>query len=217
MAQEPQPSVPDPTTTAAPDTIAAGPLSSPAEHEQLSPSASIVQERTDSPNLPPHLRKTITRVPVTPDFDTASTASTHVQRGIHNKNSGSYFGSSALGSSTESQGPQPAPASVSASQSPTSIDLLKKTARNNIAMAARRDSLTDIRQNNPDLALSGNIISATFNIPHSLDYRKGTEWVSLSRSSHRTRSTQRASIYQAATCSANKAGLETPPRPVRSL
>ncbi|ERS95413.1 trehalose-phosphatase [Sporothrix schenckii ATCC 58251] len=44
-------------------------------------------------------------------------------------------------------------------------------------MAARRESLTDIRASNPDLALSGNIISATFNIPHSLDYHKGADWV----------------------------------------
>lgn len=42
---------------------------------------------------------------------------------------------------------------------------------------SRRESMTDIRAISPDLALTGNIISATFNIPHSLKYRKGSDWV----------------------------------------
>jgi trehalose 6-phosphate synthase/phosphatase len=44
----------------------------------------------------------------------------------------------------------------------------------------RRDSLLDIdpRAANPSLSLSGGIISATFCIPHSLQYRKGADWVS---------------------------------------
>lgn len=41
----------------------------------------------------------------------------------------------------------------------------------------RRESLTEIRAANPDLALSGNIISATFNTPHAFVYRKGGDWV----------------------------------------
>ncbi|CAM1503561.1 Fc.00g011520.m01.CDS01 [Cosmosporella sp. VM-42] len=40
----------------------------------------------------------------------------------------------------------------------------------------RRESLSEIRAANPDLALSGNIISATFSTPHSFKYRKGGEW-----------------------------------------
>ncbi|EAQ91920.1 hypothetical protein CHGG_00155 [Chaetomium globosum CBS 148.51] len=39
-----------------------------------------------------------------------------------------------------------------------------------------RVSMSDIRAISPDLALTGNIISATFNIPHSLKYRKGADW-----------------------------------------
>lgn len=42
----------------------------------------------------------------------------------------------------------------------------------------RRESLSEIRASHPDLALSGNIISATFNIPHAFTYRKGGDWVS---------------------------------------
>jgi trehalose 6-phosphate synthase/phosphatase len=46
------------------------------------------------------------------------------------------------------------------------------------ASTPSRGSMSDIRDISPDLALTGNIISATFNIPHSLKYRKGADWVS---------------------------------------
>ncbi|KAL9941776.1 threalose-6-phosphate phosphatase [Verticillium nonalfalfae] len=41
---------------------------------------------------------------------------------------------------------------------------------------ARRHSIDDVRNANPDLPLSGNIISATFNIPHSFKYHQGSDW-----------------------------------------
>ena len=43
---------------------------------------------------------------------------------------------------------------------------------------ARRESLSEIRAANPALSLSGNVISATFNIPHAFTYCKGGHWVS---------------------------------------
>jgi trehalose 6-phosphate synthase/phosphatase len=43
---------------------------------------------------------------------------------------------------------------------------------------ARRESLSEIRAANPELSLTGNIISATFNIPHAVTYHKGGAWVS---------------------------------------
>lgn len=49
------------------------------------------------------------------------------------------------------------------------------------AMASGRlESLDEIRAANPDLSLSGNIISATFNIPHAFTYCKGGDWVRIS-------------------------------------
>ncbi|KOS23365.1 Trehalose-phosphatase [Escovopsis weberi] len=45
----------------------------------------------------------------------------------------------------------------------------------------RRESLSDIRSSHPELALSGNIISATFTIPHALTYQKGGDWDLKSR------------------------------------
>jgi trehalose 6-phosphate synthase/phosphatase len=46
----------------------------------------------------------------------------------------------------------------------------------------RKESLVDVdpRAANPSLGLSGGVISATFCIPHSLKYRKGADWVSIS-------------------------------------
>ena len=46
----------------------------------------------------------------------------------------------------------------------------------------RKESLVDVdpRAANPSLGLSGGVISATFCIPHSLQYRKGADWVSNS-------------------------------------
>lgn len=41
-------------------------------------------------------------------------------------------------------------------------------------------SFSEIRAANPNLEWSENIISATFNIPHSLKYHKGADWVSTS-------------------------------------
>ncbi|KKA27334.1 hypothetical protein TD95_002300 [Thielaviopsis punctulata] len=50
---------------------------------------------------------------------------------------------------------------------------LSQTQRNR----RRRESLSTIRAANPDLSLSGNVISATFNIPHSVKYRsKDGDW-----------------------------------------
>ena len=45
------------------------------------------------------------------------------------------------------------------------------------AAAGRRGSLSDVRAAHPDLSLSGNIISATFNAPHAFSYHKGGQWV----------------------------------------
>lgn len=60
-------------------------------------------------------------------------------------------------------------------------DLSKRSPRNrnNSATMNRRESLSEIRAANPDLSLSGNIISATFTPTHTFTYRKGGQWVSV--------------------------------------
>lgn len=49
-----------------------------------------------------------------------------------------------------------------------------------VSAMRRRESLSEIRAANPDLALTGNIISATFSTPHTFRYLKGGDWVSIS-------------------------------------
>jgi trehalose 6-phosphate synthase/phosphatase len=74
---------------------------------------------------------------------------------------------------------QPGPSSAAPSTArPNSVLglLQRRVTTDNMA---HRESLSDIRAANPDLLLSGNIISATFNIPHSFTYRKGGDWVSI--------------------------------------
>jgi hypothetical protein len=58
----------------------------------------------------------------------------------------------------------------------TSDDIAK---RSSLAALDSKESLSEMQSAYPGLALSGNIISATFNIPHSLRYHKGADWVSL--------------------------------------
>ncbi|CAK7236770.1 hypothetical protein SBRCBS47491_009750 [Sporothrix bragantina] len=150
-------------------------------HEQLSPNNNAIDEHTDAPNLPPHERETITRVPVTPDFESDAVTTpaihsyTHGGRTDHNRPATEDDPADPVSPSDK----QAAPAAGILGNSKSGADLLRQALRptaNFARMANRRESLTDIRNSNPDLALSGNIISATFNIPHSLDYRKGADW-----------------------------------------
>ncbi|CAK7229926.1 hypothetical protein SCUCBS95973_007396 [Sporothrix curviconia] len=166
--------------------------SPPSPHEQLSPSNHVVDERTDAPNLPPHERDAVTRVPVTPDFDAdaVTTPALHSYTHTHDGHADSTR-PAAEDDPADPVSPsdkQAAPVAGILGNSKSGADLLRNALQNNVktasktatttaSMANRRSSLTDIRNSNPDLALSGNIISATFNIPHSLNYRKGADWV----------------------------------------
>lgn len=46
-------------------------------------------------------------------------------------------------------------------------------------MEDRGKDSSSFRVADPKLSLTGNIISATFNGPHTLSYRKGGQWVRL--------------------------------------
>lgn len=54
-------------------------------------------------------------------------------------------------------------------------DILRRMSKSS---HGRRESISDMRAAYPSLPLSGNVISATFTIPHSVKYRKGADWVS---------------------------------------
>ncbi|KAI6374789.1 hypothetical protein MCOR25_003053 [Pyricularia grisea] len=127
-----------------------------------------------SPELPPSGLQE--EVPVTPGITTAA----YRDFEFDNDESGGgpgYFGrrgqnmmTTPVGKGLEDDGLGP-----SADSSAPDPEVLKRI--NQFRLGGRKESLTNIRAMNPDLSLSGNIISATFNIPYSLEYRKGADWV----------------------------------------
>jgi len=139
-----------------------------------SPRQSLADKRSDS-NLPPHEREDVTKVPVTPGIHLGTyhsdTSETSLRAG-----SPSYFRPHATGftSSPDNLSNPQSPSEV-AKNADSPVDILRRMSLKNAL--SRRESLTEIRQGHPDLALSGNIISATFRIPYAVKYKKEGDWV----------------------------------------
>ncbi|KAI0107378.1 glycosyltransferase family 20 protein [Hypoxylon sp. NC0597] len=153
-----------------------------AEQMSFSPRESALgSDSQESLNLPPHERKAITRVPVTPGIQASTYSSrTGTDSSAPKAPSPSYFtqdpGKNDSGFATAP--PVESPSDIS---SPT--NLAKGAAsdhevlrRMSISLRGRRESISEIRAAAPDLALSGNIISVTFTTPHALKYHKSGDW-----------------------------------------
>jgi trehalose 6-phosphate synthase/phosphatase len=156
------------------------PPSGQEEHESFSPRSSLLRSTSTESPVPPHERESITKVPVTPGISLDTYDSRPTSRDVPSERteSPSYFrgqSSEVVSSPTQLEGATQPPGEVSKG-SRSGHDILRRLSL--AAMRGRRESLTDIRSGVPDLALSGNIISATFNIPHSLKYQQGQDWVS---------------------------------------
>jgi trehalose 6-phosphate synthase/phosphatase len=158
----------------------------------LSPAVTLTNQAAEgnsdpgSPNLPPHERSAVTRVPVTPDIRQDTYQTPALQRTQDSESAG-YFTldprkhdrpakSSQIGQSAgDDFGDR-------RSSSPTNLirgamtgeEVLRRMSH---AAAGRRESITDIRSAAPDLALTGNIISVTFTTPHTIRYHKNGGWV----------------------------------------
>ncbi|KAB5513612.1 glycosyltransferase family 20 protein [Coniochaeta sp. 2T2.1] len=152
----------------------AGQESSPAQQQpeqEATASRPTIGERADT-LLPPHVQPYITQVPVTPgiNFDTYH----HPHDGDDEEAPGTpkpdYFAPRQSISGPDLTDLSPSEVAATAK---TTENLL---SRMSLAAMGRRQSLSQIRATHPDLALSGNVISATFNIPHSLAYNKGADW-----------------------------------------
>ncbi|KAK4221456.1 putative glycosyltransferase [Podospora fimiseda] len=147
----------------------------PQKPTELAPSIPIrpAPERSDS-FLPPHLRASASNVPVTPDIsqDTYKSDPEGGPDGYFSRKVIDHaIASSPAPDSTLKQGQSfETKIAVGAQEGK---DWLKRLE---MAAMGRRESMSEIRAISPDLSLSGNIISATFNIPHSLKYRKGADW-----------------------------------------
>ncbi|KAI1640745.1 glycosyltransferase family 20-domain-containing protein [Biscogniauxia mediterranea] len=150
---------------------------------RLSPSLHYQPDPSDNPDLPPHQRSSITHVPVTPDINlsTYSSQSSSDSRGYE---SPSYFTKdprqhdrAARTVDSPLQLPDTAERSPSSHTDPVTREMAGHEVLRRMSLSkGSRESISDIKAAAPDLALSGNIISATFTTPHSLKYHKNGEW-----------------------------------------
>jgi len=132
--------------------------------------APLLADRQES--VHPGLRSSLVNVPVTP--------------GIH---LGEYASRPTTGDSISYFSHDPSKLRNKMAQSPSAAAAGAKTNHEILRRMSfpspglqRKASILDIdpQAANPTLGLSGGVISATFCIPHSLQYRKGQDWVSHS-------------------------------------
>lgn len=172
----------------------AGALSSAHQQQpdlvQPIPSRPAVPDRGES-SLPPHLRPSVTRVPVTPGItrETYESESSDKSSGAAateapGRPEGSDYFSRRSVDHALAASPLPGVTNQEGQSFQNKVDIGAQEGTNFLRRlsaaaigAAPAETMSDIRAMSPELALSGNIISATFNIPHSLKYRKGADWV----------------------------------------
>lgn len=145
----------------------------PLAPQRQDSTVSAAGSSTDSNPIHPALRPDVTNVPVTPGIH----LSTYQQgRGSLNRNPSNYFASN-LNTLVEGM---PDSAADSPSAALAGAGSGHEVLRRMSLPTDRRDSVASVDPlaANPELALSGSVISATFCLPHSMKYRKGTDWVS---------------------------------------
>lgn len=118
----------------------------------------------------PGLHPSITNIPVTPGINLSTYASDS-----NGAVAQSYFAHDVQ----KLRGQLAQSPSEAAEGAKSGHDILRRMS---LSSHQRHVSLIDVdpRAANPSLSLSGSVISATFCIPYSLQYRKGRDWVSLS-------------------------------------
>lgn len=139
------------------------------------------RERDDS-FLPAHLRASALQVPVTPGITAATyeLEPSETSPGGQDRSGQDYFSRKSVDHAIA-----PSPPPNTTNREGQSFDNKVATGfhegsewikRLSVAIMSGQESMDELRAISPDLALTGNIISATFNIPHSLKYRKGADW-----------------------------------------
>ncbi len=128
---------------------------------------------SDTPELA-HERHANTRIPVTPGINLSTYRAQHSPAVNDDVHAPSYF----------TRDPAKQDRRLDLETAASTLNLLKGAMtsqevlrRMSLSLRGRRESLTEIKNAAPDLALSGNVISATFVTPHNIKYHKGGEWV----------------------------------------
>jgi trehalose 6-phosphate synthase/phosphatase len=164
-------------------------LSTVQETSNLSHSSSGSLSRNqfgeDSENSSPelaHERISNITIPVTPDIHPATYKTPALQRSNDAESLG-YFTQDPNKHSRPSK-PSSRPQAFDEARRSSLNDLLKGAMsseeilrRMSQAVGGRSESISDIKSAAPDLALTGNIISVTFTLPHTFIYHKNGEWV----------------------------------------
>ncbi|KUI71930.1 Trehalose-phosphatase [Cytospora mali] len=140
------------------------------------------EDRLDTESsLPPHQRQAINTIPVTPGIALETYEDKPSQDDRESAGSPNYFSQNPARDNATT--PDPLDDDMAA-QSPegddamSGHDILRRMSQ---AKHGRRETVGEVKAAYPSLPLSGNAISATFNMPHSLKYRKGADWELKSR------------------------------------
>lgn len=135
----------------------------------------VQEESEDSPELA-HERVSNIQVPVTPDIH-RETYKAPAQQASNEAEEPGYFTRDPLNHSNPAQPLDEAKGSSLSDLIRGAMSGEEVLRRMSQAAAGRRESISDIKSSAPDLALTGNIISATFTTPHTVKYHKNGEWV----------------------------------------
>lgn len=139
--------------------------------------------------LPPHQQQAINTVPVTPGIALETYKDESSQDHQDSAGSPNYFSLNPARDSARDNATTPDFLDDNmAAQSPegdaansmSGHDILRRMSASQ-SHRGRRETVGDVMAAFPSLPLSGNAISATFNMPHSLKYRKGADWELKSR------------------------------------
>ncbi|KAI8631883.1 glycosyltransferase family 20 protein [Xylariaceae sp. FL1651] len=152
---------------------------------QLSLAKHLDEGDNSSPDLPPHQRASVTRVPVTPGINLTTYQTPSLQKTSDAEGAG-YFTQDPrkYDHPTHTDHMVESPDNISTLRRPSSpTDLIRGAMsgkevlrRMSLPTRGHRESISDIKSAAPDLALTGNIISVTFTTPHTFKYHKNGEW-----------------------------------------
>ena len=149
------------------------------ERDQLakspSPIPGVPGVQVESSDEHPGHRASLVNVPVTPGIHLGEYASDE-SASSSSRPATSYFAHN-ITKLHESMAQSPTEAASGATSNREVLRRMSLTSGHPRADTAESLPDLDPREANPALGLSGGIISATFCIPHKLQYRKGADWV----------------------------------------
>ncbi|KAK8126527.1 glycosyltransferase family 20 [Apiospora kogelbergensis] len=151
-----------------------GRLDEVLQTEEINSPRPELLQRAES-ELPAHERASNTNVPVTPGIHLTTY---HDDDDKDRATSPNYFTTDPAnpqtqGSNVVNEKPGNSEGGEAAKGAMSDQDVLRRMS---LASKGRRESITDIKQAVPELALTGNIISAAFNLPYALKYRQSGDW-----------------------------------------